>query len=122
MRSVPLTLMAARPRSLATGLAMFTGLFFISGSLLSVVQSGLHSGTLLGMSETLPANNRVINAADAAKSAADTQSNSTKDKIVSENDTPVERQLEQQLETGGPSGPEPTRYGDWERKGRCIDF
>ncbi len=25
-------------------------------------------------------------------------------------------------EIGGPSGPEPTRYGDWERKGRCVDF
>ncbi|KAL2083464.1 hypothetical protein ACEWY4_021237 [Coilia grayii] len=25
-------------------------------------------------------------------------------------------------EKGGPKGPEPTRYGDWERKGRCIDF
>jgi hypothetical protein len=25
-------------------------------------------------------------------------------------------------ELGGPRGPEPTRYGDWERKGRCIDF
>jgi hypothetical protein len=25
-------------------------------------------------------------------------------------------------EHGGPTGPEPTRYGDWERKGRCIDF
>ncbi len=25
-------------------------------------------------------------------------------------------------ETGGPKGPEPTRYGDWERKGRCVDF
>lgn len=25
-------------------------------------------------------------------------------------------------EIGGPSGPEPTRYGDWERKGRCTDF
>lgn len=25
-------------------------------------------------------------------------------------------------EVGGPSGPEPTRFGDWERKGRCIDF
>lgn len=25
-------------------------------------------------------------------------------------------------ETGGPEGPEPTRYGDWERKGRAIDF
>ena len=27
-----------------------------------------------------------------------------------------------QDEIGGPTGPEPTRYGDWERKGRCIDF
>lgn len=25
-------------------------------------------------------------------------------------------------EIGGPSGPEPTRFGDWERKGRCVDF
>lgn len=25
-------------------------------------------------------------------------------------------------EIGGPTGPEPTRYGDWERKGRCSDF
>ena len=25
-------------------------------------------------------------------------------------------------EFGGPAGPEPTRYGDWERGGRCIDF
>ncbi|MFZ0551522.1 MAG: succinate dehydrogenase assembly factor 4 [Steroidobacteraceae bacterium] len=27
-----------------------------------------------------------------------------------------------QREIGGPSGPEPTRFGDWERNGRCIDF
>ena len=25
-------------------------------------------------------------------------------------------------ERGGPSGPEPTRYGDWERKGIAVDF
>jgi len=25
-------------------------------------------------------------------------------------------------EFGGPSGPEPTRYGDWERNGRVSDF
>lgn len=25
-------------------------------------------------------------------------------------------------EIGGPSGLEPTRYGDWERKGICVDF
>lgn len=25
-------------------------------------------------------------------------------------------------EIGGPKGPEPTRYGDWEVGGRCMDF
>jgi hypothetical protein len=29
---------------------------------------------------------------------------------------------ERPKEIGGPAGPEPTRYGDWERNGRCIDF
>lgn len=28
----------------------------------------------------------------------------------------------QQPERGGPKGPEPTRYGDWENNGRCTDF
>jgi len=27
-----------------------------------------------------------------------------------------------QKEYGGPKGKEPTRYGDWEKNGRCIDF
>ena len=25
-------------------------------------------------------------------------------------------------EIGGPKGPEPTRYNDWEKGGRCVDF
>jgi hypothetical protein len=25
-------------------------------------------------------------------------------------------------EIGGRDGPEPTRFGDWEKAGRCIDF
>lgn len=25
-------------------------------------------------------------------------------------------------EDGGPAGPEPTRFGDWERKGIAVDF
>lgn len=25
-------------------------------------------------------------------------------------------------EIGGRIGPEPTRFGDWEKNGRCIDF
>ena len=28
----------------------------------------------------------------------------------------------QPREIGGPKGPEPTRYGDWEHNGRCTDF
>ena len=29
---------------------------------------------------------------------------------------------DQSKEHGGPKGPEPTRFGDWEKGGRCIDF
>ena len=36
-------------------------------------------------------------------------------------DRPVERTA-RPLEIGGRQGPEPTRYGDWELRGRCIDF
>lgn len=25
-------------------------------------------------------------------------------------------------EVNGPKGPEPTRFGDWEKDGRCTDF
>lgn len=32
------------------------------------------------------------------------------------------KQPKKPKEYGGPKGPEPTRYGDWEKAGRCIDF
>jgi hypothetical protein len=34
--------------------------------------------------------------------------------------TPTERPRPREI--GGPQGPEPTRYGDWEVNGRCSDF
>ena len=34
--------------------------------------------------------------------------------------TPAERPRPREI--GGPKGPEPTRYGDWEINGRCSDF
>jgi len=39
-------------------------------------------------------------------------------------ETQPERAPEPKLpkEIGGPKGPEPTRYGDWEKNGRCTDF
>jgi hypothetical protein len=35
---------------------------------------------------------------------------------------PAPAEKERPKEIGGPKGPEPTRYGDWEQNGRCTDF
>ncbi len=37
-------------------------------------------------------------------------------------DTPPVEPNAMPVEIGGPKGPEPTRFGDWEQKGRCTDF
>ena len=34
----------------------------------------------------------------------------------------AQAKAEREAELGGPKGPEPTRYGDWERKGIAVDF
>ena len=50
------------------------------------------------------------------------------EKLSQESDTPVEESVETDRlnnsisEYGGQAGPEPTRYGDWEKNGRCTDF
>jgi len=36
--------------------------------------------------------------------------------------SPDEAPKPKPAESGGPTGAEPTRFGDWERNGRCIDF
>lgn len=37
-------------------------------------------------------------------------------------DETTRKVLESTKEIGGPEGPEPTRFGDWEKAGRCSDF
>jgi hypothetical protein len=34
----------------------------------------------------------------------------------------AEDSAETSKEVGGRDGPDPTRFGDWEKNGRCIDF
>ena len=34
----------------------------------------------------------------------------------------TEKTKKESAEHGGRKGLEPTRYGDWEKNGRCIDF
>jgi hypothetical protein len=49
-------------------------------------------------------------------------SSSGKTKELSDN-TPIDIKKEGSVkEIGGPVGPEPTRFGDWEKNGRCSDF
>ena len=36
--------------------------------------------------------------------------------------SPVQPASPLPVEIVGRDGPEPTRYGDWEKNGRCIDF
>ena len=44
----------------------------------------------------------------------------SKDQAIEKNSD--EDQTKPVKEIGGPKGPEPTRYGDWERKGIISDF
>ena len=46
----------------------------------------------------------------------------TPEKPVIDKTPPAPKPEERPREHGGPKGLEPTRYNDWERNGRCIDF
>lgn len=48
------------------------------------------------------------------------QTGDQNDAAVSNNSE--DKQKSGSREIGGRKGPEPTRYGDWEKAGRCIDF
>jgi len=62
-----------------------------------------------------PAQNAVVPAADEPADAA-TQN------LVPQEPVPLAEAKQRPREIGGPSGLEPTRYGDWERNGRVSDF
>jgi hypothetical protein len=49
--------------------------------------------------------------------------NAEKESAIPERPTvPPAQPAEAPREVGGREGPEPTRFGDWELRGRCIDF
>ncbi|MCY7354194.1 MAG: DUF1674 domain-containing protein [Lysobacter sp.] len=54
---------------------------------------------------------------DPAESEADTTSETTAGVATDKADGPAKAE-----EIGGREGLDPTRYGDWEKNGRCIDF
>jgi len=54
---------------------------------------------------------------DSAKKTDAGENGSSDDKAASKDGG-----MRKEKEIGGRDGPDPTRYGDWEKGGRCIDF
>jgi len=73
---------------------------------MSKVKSDNKKGTKIG-----------IQAADNEKHASETKDDVSVGNVLVDNTPVAER-----TEIGGRKGPEPTRFGDWEKNGRCIDF
>ena len=44
------------------------------------------------------------------------------DKTKNEKKTNAPKPDDKPKEIGGRKGPDPTRFGDWEKDGRCVDF
>ncbi len=63
---------------------------------------------------------------DPQPRAGDADSSSSPDDGQGADDSPMASDLALPVagprELGGRDGLEPTRYGDWEKNGRCIDF
>jgi hypothetical protein len=74
---------------------------------------------LHGMSTANPTSN---NSAATSSAAAPADGGATPPAKPTPAPVPAPAAEPMPREIGGPKGPEPTRYGDWERNGRCTDF
>nr|XP_043617705.1 succinate dehydrogenase assembly factor 4, mitochondrial [Erigeron canadensis] len=59
------------------------------------------------------------NEEDQMKQAVADDDHESKQEVEDEDEPDINKETG---EIGGPRGPEPTRFGDWERNGRCSDF
>ena len=59
---------------------------------------------------------------DADRDDSIEHSNSDAGEVVTSESPEESKADEKPKEIGGRDGPDPTRYGDWEKAGRCIDF
>jgi hypothetical protein len=72
------------------------------------------------LAEFAPVPNAPSELDSSSANAAKTASVPAAVALVDESAAPAEKALP--AEIGGPQGPEPTRFGDWEKNGRCVDF
>ncbi|MGM0658640.1 MAG: DUF1674 domain-containing protein [Pseudomonadota bacterium] len=64
---------------------------------------------------------RVMNDTDH-RSRSDHDAPARKQEEPSHQNPPTDEKTDPPREIGGRKGPDPVRYGDWEKNGRCIDF
>lgn len=74
------------------------------------------------LSQTPAAKPEAAALAGAAERQHQPPSSNAPDEGRNEAKSPAASSTAKPREIGGPKGPEPTRYGDWEKNGRCIDF
>lgn len=55
-----------------------------------------------------------------AMSVDTSKNNSNSEESETDDTPPVDQKLAKEI--GGRGGLDPTRYGDWEKAGRCVDF
>ena len=90
--------------------------------ILNVRSTGWQVNTLNLEVENVPETSK--NDKDSAKVTPDAKSDdspnsdATSDAAAARASTKTDKPAEY----GGQQGPEPTRYGDWEKNGRCTDF
>lgn len=59
---------------------------------------------------------------DNSKSGGSAVASDADNPDTNDNAAKAEGEPKRPREIGGRDGPDPTRYGDWEKNGRCIDF
>lgn len=81
------------------------------------------------MSKHAKPNNGETSTSQLVKSAFETEKDIKSERHTKQSVSHSVRPIEQSIETaetvreiGGQKGPEPTRFGDWEKNGRCTDF
>jgi hypothetical protein len=106
---------------------MFISILDNNFELFGLMKNPYHSGTLAhregGLTRmTVPGSNKDKSAADKASVRRRADAGDRTGRKAAADDNASARAKQHRRELGGPEGPDPTRYGDWERKGRCIDF
>ncbi len=77
---------------------------------------------ITAMTDTTPNTTPSGNAPSGSDAAATDQTPPAAGPAAGGTDSTAKGPAQKPGEIGGPQGPEPTRYGDWEFKGRCSDF